>query len=77
VRAVHREDLHVQLWSSLRWPGLALYKVPYSGLGPVRMCSTRVNRGVVLIETPKGLYGVSPAEEDRFIDTLRTRAGVP
>ena len=36
VRAVHREDLHVQLWSSLRWPGLALYKVPYSGLGPVR-----------------------------------------
>ena len=76
VTGVRKEDLHVQLWSSMRWPGLALYKVPYRGYGAVRMCSTAVNEGVVLIETPKGLYGVSPEEEDRFIDMLRTRSGV-
>ncbi|MDO9557225.1 MAG: hypothetical protein Q7J82_06555 [Coriobacteriia bacterium] len=45
VRAIRQEDLRAQLWSSMRWPGLALYKVPYSKLGSVRMCSTRMNRG--------------------------------
>jgi hypothetical protein len=58
----------------MRWPGLALYKVPYGKHGNIHMCSTRMNRGVVLIQTPKGLYGISPAEEARFIDTLRARA---
>ena len=76
VKAVRREELHVQLWSSMRWPGLALYKVPYSEIGPVLMCSTSVERDVVLIETPESLYGVSPAEEERFLDTLRARSGV-
>ena len=77
VRTVRREDLRVQLWSSMRWPGLALYKIPYKGLGTVRMCSTRVNHGVVLIETRNGLYGVSPEEEERFVDTLCARTGAP
>lgn len=74
IRDVRQEDLSAQAWSSMRWPGLALYKVPYSKRGSIRMCSTRMNRGIILIETPKGLYGVSPAEEERFVDTLRSRA---
>jgi hypothetical protein len=76
VRGVSQRDLNVQMWSSVRWPGLALYKVPYAGMGAVRMCATRVNRGVVLIETITGPYGVSPAEPERFIDALRSRAGL-
>lgn len=74
IQDVHKQDLSAQAWSSMRWPGLALYKVPYSKMGQIRMCSTRMNKGVVLIETVNGLYGVSPAEEERFMDTLRSRA---
>ena len=74
VTGIRQEDLSAQAWSSMRWPGLALYKVPYAKRGQIRMCSTRMNRGVTLIETRKGLYGVSPEQEARFIDTLRARA---
>ncbi len=76
MTGVRREDLAAQAWSSMRWPGLALFKVPYSKLGTIKMCSTRMNTGVVLIETKQGLYGVSPAEEDRFMDTVRVRARI-
>jgi len=59
-------------WSSFRFPGLALWKVQYTGMGQVRMCSTRSHKGVLLITAGEKRYGISPAEEDRFVHGLRS-----
>ncbi len=76
VAEVRRTDLVPSLWSSMRVPGLALWKVPYGGIGTVRMCSTRMQRGVLLVTTADGTrFGMSPAEEERFVDTLTARIG--
>ena len=74
ISGIEKRDLRVQLWSSMRWPGLALWSVPYSRLGTIRMVSTRVNRGVVLIRAGERSYGVSPLDEDRFIDEVTSRS---
>jgi hypothetical protein len=70
---VRRRDLQWTMWSSMRFPGLALWGVLYSDVGKVYMCSTRTAEGVLLISTAGRKYGISPAEEDRFTDTLRAR----
>jgi len=64
-------DLRFSPWSSFRFPGLALWKVGYTGMGQIRMCSTRSHRGVLVITAGKNRYGISPAEEDRFAHSLR------
>jgi len=77
---VERKNLAWGAQSSMRLPGLALWKVRYAREGVIRMCSTRSSRGVLVLRTTEGTpYGISPAEEDRFIHELgmRTqRAGV-
>ncbi len=74
IAEVRRTDLVPSLWSSMRVPGLALWKVPYGGIGTVQMCSTRMQRGVLLVTTADGThFGMSPAEEERFVDTLTAR----
>jgi beta-lactamase superfamily II metal-dependent hydrolase len=70
---VRRRDLQWTVWSSMRFPGLALWGVLYSDVGKVYMCSTRTAEGVLLITTAGRKYGISPAEEDRFADTLQAR----
>lgn len=74
VESVERRDLRPTLWSSMRWPGLALYKVPYAGDGQIRMVSTRMKRGVTVIRAGGSLYGVSPAEENLFEAELVSRS---
>lgn len=74
IDGVEQRDLRPTLWSSMRWPGLAVYKVPYGGDGQIRMMSTRMARDVVVIRADGNLYGMSPAEEDRFLAELRSRA---
>ena len=70
---VRTRDLVISLWSSARVPGLALWKVPYTDVGNVFMCSTRAARGVLLIRARGTLYGISPAEQDAFVDALLDR----
>lgn len=70
IRGLRRQDLDPQLWSSLRLPGLALFTVPYSDLGRVRMCATRAAQDILLVDTDDGLYGITPADEQRFVDRL-------
>ncbi len=71
---IERRDLAWSSQSSMRLPGLALWTVPTKG-GKVRMCSTRATRGVLLLSVAEGLpYGISPAEEDRFVHELLARA---
>ncbi|MEX0974872.1 MAG: PH domain-containing protein [Bacillota bacterium] len=57
-------------WSSTRFPGFALGGIPYGGVGVVVMCSTRSLRGIILIETGKKKYGVTPADEAEFLSEL-------
>ncbi len=62
--------------SSTGWklPGYALFKIYYADRGHVRMCATRVLKGILLIKTVKGeLYGITPRDEERFMEELRKK----
>jgi len=71
ITGIEVRNLRFSAWSSFRFPGLALWKVPYTGSGQIRMCSTRSHRGVLVITAGKDRYGISPAEEDRFVHSLQ------
>jgi hypothetical protein len=73
IRSMRRVDLTLSLWSSMRMPGVALFTVPYGDIGQVKMCATASLNGILLIETDKGLYGLTPAEEDRLAAEVQTR----
>ncbi|MCL6580710.1 MAG: PH domain-containing protein [Firmicutes bacterium] len=65
VTRVSRRDLSLSLWGAMRVPGFAPGEVPYAGIGTVHMCSTRALRDIVLVETPRACYGLSPAGSGR------------
>lgn len=67
---VRRTDLTPSLWSSMRFPGLALWTVQYADIGKVRMCSTRMAKGILLIEAGGRRYGITPADEQAFVAAL-------
>jgi hypothetical protein len=73
VEDVRRRDLQWTVWSSMRFPGLALGGVLYSDAGKVYMVSTRAAEGVLLVTTPSRKYGMTPLEEERFADALKAR----
>lgn len=73
IRSIKRRDLGISLLSSLRFPGLALFSVPYPEIGRVKMCATAASTGILLIETESGTYGITPADEQQFVDELRKR----
>lgn len=70
VTDVRRTTLTPTLWSSMRMPGLALGGVVYADVGTVRMCATRMARDILLIAAGGKLYGITPADEERFVRTL-------
>jgi hypothetical protein len=63
IQTMKRQNLRLSLWSSVRLPGVALFSVPYRGLGQVKMCATAAANDIFLIETADGLYGLTPADE--------------
>jgi hypothetical protein len=67
---VSAKDLSLNLISSFRLPGLALFDVLYSDEGTVRMYSTHALKDVVLIETLKKKYGISPKDKEGFLSSL-------
>jgi PH (Pleckstrin Homology) domain-containing protein len=73
IQGIQKRDLSVPVWSSLRLPGLALFVVPYNDVGPVRMCATRAATDVLLIRTSRATYGLTPADERGFLDSLMAR----
>jgi hypothetical protein len=73
IKTMRRVNLGLSLWSSIRMPGVALFNVPYSDVGQVRMVSTAALNGIFLIETEHGLYGLTPAEEDRLAAAIQAR----
>jgi hypothetical protein len=73
ILTIGTRDLKMSPWSSLRLPGVALFGVPYRGLGQVRMCATSAAHDIVLIETARAKYGLTPADEDLFIAEVDAR----
>lgn len=73
IKRVSKRDLRISLWSSFRLPGLALFTVPYVDVGRVKMCATSASRGIILIETDRDIYGVTPLDEEAFIFDLKQR----
>lgn len=71
VQKIRQCDLEYSPVSSLRVPGLALYKVHYPNVGVVNMCATSAFRSILLIETSKEKYGLTPADETGFVTALQ------
>jgi hypothetical protein len=73
IRGMRRRDLAMSLVSSFRLPGIALFEVLYGDVGRVKMCSTSALKGILLIETDGGLYGITPDDEEQFVSAVRAR----
>jgi hypothetical protein len=73
IKSIRRRDLRINLLSSFRFPGLALFSVPYLEIGSVRMCATAASTGILLIETESAKYGLTPANEQEFVVELQQR----
>ena len=75
IETIRRRNLSVSLWSSVRFPGIALFTVPYSDVGNVKMCATAAADRILLIETATQKYGLTPADEEGFVAALQARMG--
>jgi|APMI01.1.fsa_nt_gi hypothetical protein len=75
LSSVERRDLVPSVWAAARFPGLALGTVRYVGMGPIRMCATRAAKGVLVLNTARGRFGVTPADEQGFLGALGEAGG--
>ncbi len=73
IRTIRRRNLSLTIWSTVRFPGIALFTVPYGDMGNVKMCATAALNNILLIETDKEKYGLTPANENQFVDAVRTQ----
>ena len=73
IESIRRRDLRISPLSSFRFPGLAIFGVPYLETGTVKMCATAASTGILLIETETTKYGLTPANEEEFVAALRER----
>ncbi len=54
-------------------PGYAIGKIYYADRGFVKMCATSMCKNILLIKTEKGCFGITPKDEERFIELLKSR----
>ena len=73
IKSIRSRDLEISLVSSFRFPGLAIFTVPYPDVGTIKMCATAASHGILLIETGSAKYGLTPADEQQFVTELRSR----
>ncbi len=73
IQAIRRRTLSLTIWSTVRFPGVALFSVPYGDVGTVKMCATAALNNILLIETAREKYGVTPEDEAGFVAALRAR----
>lgn len=71
IQTIRKRNLSMTIWSSIRFPGIALFTVPYGEVGNVKMCATAALNGILLIETEKEKFGITPVDEEAFIARLR------
>ncbi len=77
INSITVKSLVLNPLSSFRMPGLALFNVRYSDEGTVRMYSTHALNDVVLIKTLNKKYGISPKDENGFIEALKSKIKNP
>ena len=73
IRTIRRRNLSLTTWSTMRFPGIALFGVPYADVGNVKMCATAALNNILLIETEKEKYGLTPANEEAFVVALQAQ----
>jgi hypothetical protein len=73
IKSIRRRDLKINALSSFRFPGLAIFGVPYLEIGTVKMCATAAGTNILLIETDSAKYGLTPAAEEEFVAELQER----
>jgi hypothetical protein len=73
IKSIRRRDLGFSIISSFRFPGLAIFNVPYPEIGNVKMCATAASNGILLIETDSTKYSLTPENEEDFVAELRKR----
>jgi hypothetical protein len=73
IKSIRRRDLKIGPLSSFRFPGLAIFGVPYPEVGTVKMCATAASTGILLIETDSTKYGLTPADEEELVAELKAR----
>jgi amino acid transporter len=73
IRTIRRRNLSMTIWSTIRFPGIALFTVPYADVGNVKMCATAALNNILLIETEKEKYGLTPADEEDFVAAIRAQ----
>jgi len=56
-------------------PGYALFKIQCADVGPVRMCSTALTKRILLIDTGKDLWGITPGDVEAFVAALKLKLG--
>lgn len=71
IKSIRHRDLSISPVSSFRFPGLAIFGVPYPEVGSVKMCATAASHDILIIETETTKYGLTPAEEQKFVAELR------
>lgn len=71
IQAIRRRCLGLTIWSCVRFPGVALFTAPYADVGNVKMCATAAMNHVLLIETPAGKYGITPADEEQLVTAIQ------
>ena len=71
IRTIRSRNLGLTIWSTIRFPGIALFTVPYADVGNVKMCATAALNDILLIETDKEKYGLTPADDEAFVTALR------
>jgi hypothetical protein len=49
IRTIRRRNLGLTIWSMIRFPGIALFQVPYADVGNVKMCATAALNNILLV----------------------------
>jgi hypothetical protein len=73
IKKVSWQDLSVSILSRFRLPGFAMWSVPYNDAGTVKMCATAAANHILLIRAGKDQYGITAADEQRFLFELMVR----
>lgn len=75
IESIVKRDLTMSIWSGTRWPGFAIGTVHYGNAGMMFMCSTRALKEIICIKTARRTYGITPADEEAFLQDLGRHLG--
>ncbi len=72
-----KDELKISWLASFRFPGFSIMDVEYIDENRVRMCATAASHRIMLIDTDRKRFGITPDDEAGFLDELRRRISDP